>query len=109
YSERAVGEEQAALLGVGRRLLEEGERQRAQALRRRLADDRAHAFEVDVLVVSGRGLGGRREDRLGQAAALDEPRRQLHPADGARLLVLLESRAREVAARHALDGERIAA
>ena len=49
------------------------------------------------------GLRRRREDRLGEAGGLAEPRGEGDAADGARPPVVLPARAGEVAARHALE------
>lgn len=53
--------------------------------------------------MTGLLLGGRRENRLGQPAALDQTGRQLQSADCLRLLVLFPARPGEVAADDALD------
>ena len=68
------------------------------------ANDLDGLFERNVLVVvTGLGLGGRREDRLGQPGGIRQTRRQRHAAHRLRRLVLLPAAAREVATHHRLD------
>ena len=81
------------------------ERQVAQ-LGGALGADGGHDGVVrDVLVVVAElGLGGRREDRLGQPAAVLEPGRQRDAADLAGRAVVEQPGPGEVAAGDALDG-----
>ena len=84
----------------------EGERQLLEPVEQVAADQLRGLGLRDVQVVSRLGLGRRREDRLRQAIGLDQAGRQRDAADLAGRLVVLPSRARQVAARDALDGER---
>ena len=82
--ELGVGQDDAALPGdrLGAGVDVEGEV--AQRPRVGLADGVDDGGEVDVLVVLAElGLGRGREDRLGQPAAVLEPRRQRDAADAA--------------------------
>ena len=72
----------------------------------RAADDLRGLVLADVDVVAGLRLRRRREDRFGQAIRLAQAGGQLDAADAAGLLVFLPARARQVAARDALDRQR---
>src|SRR3972149_8818884 len=64
-----------------------------------LGADQAHdVVEADVLVVGAQlGLRGGREERLGEALALAQPRRQRDAADGAAAQGVLPAAAPDVA------------
>jgi len=102
--ELGVGEDDPALGRVLGTALVDLDRDPPQLFQQRpVADDLRRPLEVDVLVVvADIGLGRRREDRLRQLVGLDQPGRQLDPADGAALAVFLPARAGEVAADDAL-------
>ena len=69
-----------------------------------------HLLVADVLVVmAGLRLARRREDRLGQLARVAQARRQLHAADRLRLLIFRPAAARQVAAHHRFDRDRLQA
>ena len=68
------------------------------------ADDFFDLRVADVLVMlAGFGLGGGREDGLGQLAGVFQAGRQRHAADRLRGLVFLPAAAGQVAAHHGLD------
>ena len=108
--ELGVGDDDAALEGVGRAELVEGDGRVADVGGEVGAEQAGDAVERDVLVVRAHGrLGRGREDRLGQAAAVDQAGRQLDAADAAAAFVVLAARAGEVAAHDGLDRQRLAA
>src|SRR5205823_9037107 len=97
--ELRVGDDDPARQRVLRRLLVDRQRPLAQLAREVGADELRHPLERDVLVVAGLLLRRRREDRLAQLAAVHEARLEGDAADRAALLILLQPRAAEVAAR----------
>ena len=85
------------------------QRQRFQPRDQIGPDQPAGFFLADVHIVAALGLGGRREDRLGQAIGFAQARRQRDAADLPGLLIFLPARSRQVAARHAFDRHRLGA
>ena len=106
--ELGVGDDDAALQGVGRAERVELQRRVAHLLRHLPADEVDGRLERDVLVVvADGGLGRRREERLREPAGLDEALRQVDPAHLAGLLVVLAPRPGEVAAHDGLHRQRL--
>ena len=72
-----------------------------------LPGERDHRCKVDVFIMmSGGRLGGGREYRFRQAVGQFEPCRQGNAANRLRGLVVLETRAAEIAAHHGLQRQR---
>ena len=72
------------------------------------ANDLLDLRVADVFVMlAGLGLGGGREDRLGQLAGVFQAGGQRHAADRLRGLVFLPAAAGQVAAHHGLDRNRL--
>ena len=75
---------------------------------RHLAEDGTWVYGACPLVMlAGLGLGGRREDGLGQLAGVFQAGGQRHAADRLRRLVFLPAAAGQVAAHNGLDRNRL--
>ncbi len=93
--ELGVGDDDAALGGIGRGPFVDREGGVAHPLGERAADGRDHLVEADILVViADRRLGRGREDRLGQLLRLAQAGGQLDAAQSAGRLVVLPARSR---------------
>ena len=107
--ELRVGDDDARALGVLGAAAVQRERQVAQPADQLGAELRRRLRLADVLVVPALGLRRGREDRRRQPRRLHQARRQRDAAHRAGALVVLPAGAREVAARHAFDGQRVRA
>ena len=104
--ELRVGDDDAPGLRFGASELIERERDLFELLRSLRPERSRHIVLAHVHVVSGFGFRRGGEERLFEPIREAHPFRQRDAADASRLLVLLPSRAVEISANHALEGNR---
>ena len=105
-----IGNDHAFLQGDFGRLLVQADRGVANLRGQLFAHHLHRALVGDVFVVVAHlGLGRRGVDRCGQLGRIGQPRRQGHAANGLAVLVFLPAAARQIAAHHGLDQDRLQA